>query len=284
MEEIKNSPGYFISRKGKVYNSNLKELKPFVNEDGYLRIGLPSMFHGKRVNRTIHLLVAAAYLKDGRYVNIENDKEVNHKDGNKLNNDVSNLEIITRLENVTHAHKMGLCKLDIKINCYDKETNKNVSYWSLRQCSRDLKLSLNYLRARIKMSFYFPIKNRYILTMDYDRHEKYISIIKNLNKNVIYTYCYIEKKYYKLKTFVQISIMFSLSYIHISRKLKAEPKKVYYFGGASFSLSPFECDKHITKAEAYKDRINEWTKLATNEKNVGLKRVGIESLKSKSRT
>ena len=57
-------------------------------------------------NYQLHRLVAVAFIP-----NKEKKPEVNHKNGNKTDNRASNLEWVTRLENVQHAIKTGLVKL-----------------------------------------------------------------------------------------------------------------------------------------------------------------------------
>jgi hypothetical protein len=52
---------------------------------------------------SIHRLVAQAFIP-----NLLNKEDVNHIDGNKLNNSVNNLEWVTRKENIQHSWKMGL--------------------------------------------------------------------------------------------------------------------------------------------------------------------------------
>ena len=95
---------YLVSNKGRVY-SNIKEklLKPQKNEKGYLSVELRG--GPKRKVKKIHRLVAEAFLK-----NPLSRTEINHKDGNKENNTVENLEWSTRSENLTHAYSSGLKK------------------------------------------------------------------------------------------------------------------------------------------------------------------------------
>lgn len=71
---------------------------------------------GKRKNCKIHRLVASNFIP-----NPENKREVNHIDGNKLNNDVANLEWATQQENISHASAMGLLRVgsDNYFNKYD---------------------------------------------------------------------------------------------------------------------------------------------------------------------
>lgn len=61
----------------------------------------------KSVPRSVHSLVAKAFLNK-----LPHHQCVNHKDGNKENNHVDNLEWVTTQENIKHAYDTGLLKLD----------------------------------------------------------------------------------------------------------------------------------------------------------------------------
>lgn len=80
-----------------------KLLKTNVSLRGYEKIKL--FKDGKRYYFNMHRLVADNFLlnKDGK-------REVNHKDGNKLNNSVNNLEWVSASENQKHAYQSGLQK------------------------------------------------------------------------------------------------------------------------------------------------------------------------------
>ena len=77
-----------------------------VNNLGYVRIKI----NGKRYG--LHRLIAELFVP-----NPEHKSEVNHKDGNKLNNRADNLEWATRSENQKHAYRIGLQKPNEKQKC-----------------------------------------------------------------------------------------------------------------------------------------------------------------------
>ena len=108
--------GTVISFKGKAP----KVLKPCVYKSGYLYVVLCT--GGKRKNHLVHRLVAQAFIP-----NPGNKLEVNHIDGCKTNNHVSNLEWVTRKENVTHAFDNDLCPIG-SIHHKAKLTEDKVAY------------------------------------------------------------------------------------------------------------------------------------------------------------
>lgn len=71
------------------------------NGSGYLFVVMCK--HSKYTQRLVHRLVAEAFIP-----NPENKRTVNHKDGNRQNNYVDNLEWATSSENNKHAYKLGL--------------------------------------------------------------------------------------------------------------------------------------------------------------------------------
>ena len=99
--DIKNYEGFYkIDHTGCVY-SKRKIIKPYDNGHGYLAVQLWK--NGKCKQFYIHRLVAAAFIP-----NPNNYREINHIDGDKTNNSVSNLEWCDRSINVKHAYDTGL--------------------------------------------------------------------------------------------------------------------------------------------------------------------------------
>lgn len=78
-------------------------MKPKISSVGYYNITLHK--DKKQKTYTVHRLIAEIFI-----CNPYNKETINHKDGNKLNNCIDNLEWATRSENQLHAYKTGLQK------------------------------------------------------------------------------------------------------------------------------------------------------------------------------
>lgn len=107
-KEITDCPGYEISSFGRIRNSKGKILKTYIQNCGYENIKFNGQ--GLKCHKQVHRLVAEAFIP-----NPDNCSYVNHKDGNKLNNLVENLEWCTNSQNILHARRTGL-------NPYNKPT------------------------------------------------------------------------------------------------------------------------------------------------------------------
>lgn len=91
---------YWVSNLGRVKNKHGLILKPEYSNKGYACIQLRK--DGKCIKKRIHRLVAEAFIP-----NPDGLPEVNHKDLNKANNKVSNLEWVDHKENCSHAIENG---------------------------------------------------------------------------------------------------------------------------------------------------------------------------------
>ncbi|QHJ80968.1 MAG: hypothetical protein [Caudoviricetes sp.] len=100
---------YTITEEGIVIGARGSALKPDKNSTGYLRVSLSK---GGVVSRQfVHRLVAIHFV-DG----YEEDKVVNHKDGNNQNNHKNNLEWVTPSENVIDGWKRGRDSSHLHLN------------------------------------------------------------------------------------------------------------------------------------------------------------------------
>jgi hypothetical protein len=100
--EVPFAKQYLVSNYGFVKSKRFnRPLKPQINSCGYGRVAI-----GKNNQRYfVHRLVAITFLGEAK------NKIVNHKDGNKLNNSLLNLEWMTYKQNTQHAVETGLRKI-----------------------------------------------------------------------------------------------------------------------------------------------------------------------------
>lgn len=94
-------PGYLleVTRNGLVRNARGRILKQGLSSDGYRQVGY--IHSVGRTTARVHRLIALAFIP-----NLHNKPQINHIDGNKQNNSISNLEWCTNSENTIHAYRI----------------------------------------------------------------------------------------------------------------------------------------------------------------------------------
>ena len=100
-KDIRDNNNYEVSDTGRVRRKGAENDRSVRDRNGYLAVDLYK--DSERSTKRVHRLVAEAFVP-----NPDNKPEVNHKDGNKRNNDASNLEWVTSKENCRHAWDNGL--------------------------------------------------------------------------------------------------------------------------------------------------------------------------------
>lgn len=154
---IEGFDNYRVSTKGNVYSiSRDIILKPWITYDGYRQIRLCNKSNHKAFK--IGRLAALVYLP-----NPENKPCVNHIDGNKLNDNLTNLEWATYSENTKHSFRLGLQsnlgenhsqhKITEDIVIDIRKTNATGKY-NLRTLSDIFGLSRSHLSAIINKKYW----------------------------------------------------------------------------------------------------------------------------------
>lgn len=92
---------YEVFTNGDIKGPSGKLLKPRKNEDGYLIVTMGSS-RIRRTSKFVHRIVAELFLPNPKGLS-----DVDHKDGNRANPDISNLEWVTHEENVRRSQERG---------------------------------------------------------------------------------------------------------------------------------------------------------------------------------
>ena len=135
-EYIVDSDGYVLSKRFGT------PLKYSINMHGYAMVNL--MINGKRKGLAVHTAVARTFLNG-----YQDGLQVNHKDGNKLNNNLDNLEWVTGSENMQHAvNVLGKCINNHNgnakgVQAIDKDGNIVYDYDSIAECAKHIALEIN---------------------------------------------------------------------------------------------------------------------------------------------
>ena len=102
-----------------------------INTNGYIRVYI------YKKTFFLHRLIALTFLE-----NLENKKQVNHKDGHKINNCINNLEFVTNKENQIHKFQNGLGNnFTRKIKQFDLNNTFIKEYKSIVLASRETNIN-----------------------------------------------------------------------------------------------------------------------------------------------
>lgn len=143
-------PNYEVSNKGNIrskeYNDSLdhlrssKKIKKQVNNCGYEYVILSNK-EEKHKTLTVHRIVAKTFIP-----NPEEKEDVNHIDGNKLNNNVNNLEWTTTQENIIKRYEIGIDGNNYKrVSQFDKDGNLVGSFLSSYEAERITGISRTHI-------------------------------------------------------------------------------------------------------------------------------------------
>jgi hypothetical protein len=173
--KIWNGHGYFISKE--------KMLKGWLDSAGYKRINI----YKNKIKHVymLHRLVALNFIE-----NIKEKPDINHKDGNKLNNHVNNLEWVTKSENTIHAWKTGLAKphevsVEQRMSC--SKLNKKNKYKKKKRYSKKLLNNKNFKAVKRKLK-----KDSIIYTFNSTRE---LCDFLKISKSTFYRYLKNKEKY-----------------------------------------------------------------------------------------
>ena len=159
-KEITNYENYLIYDDGNVFNTNTnKMLSGSIGENGYKyyrlsKNNVKKMFYA-------HRLVAEAFLE-----NPNNLPVVNHKDGNKLNNNLNNLEWVSYSDNIKHFHKeIKKSKQNIKQEKYKNDLLNEIwteaidnSNYMVSNLGRIRNIKTNNILHPVETSGYYKVR------------------------------------------------------------------------------------------------------------------------------
>lgn len=133
MENFKTSKGHYdVSDHGRFYNNKFNRfIKPRKNSAGYLNVTF--CIDGIQKYYKAHRLVAEAFIPNPLGLPV-----INHKDGDKTNNHVNNLEWCTQSENRIHAVNVLGCVTGIGI----RNTNAKLNDDAVREIRKELSIGV----------------------------------------------------------------------------------------------------------------------------------------------
>ena len=106
---------------------------------------------GKPYTLLVARLVAFTFYNENLF---NHNLTVDHLDGNRLNNNLGNLELVSLSENIKRAFKNGLINNQIKIKITNKKTNEENIYRSMSEACKNINKNHGYISNNIKNNIF----------------------------------------------------------------------------------------------------------------------------------
>lgn len=148
---------YMVDNEGNVFSvkkDGLKLLKPLKDKKGYLIVTLYKFKEGKK--KKIHRLVLEAFMPNKN----SNNLTVNHKDEDKTNNSLENLEWMTIKQNIVYSQAYPVVQLD-------KNDNLIAVYESISDAARQVNGDITNISKCIKGIRKTHKDSKWVLYEDY---------------------------------------------------------------------------------------------------------------------
>ena len=144
--DIPNWSRYKITRQGVVVSKSHRQPRKFnLGRNGYLN-ALLITDDGRQTTVGLHQLLALAFIAKPK---TDEKLIVNHINGIKTDNRLSNLEWVTYQRNTEHAGELGLTTKCIPVETYNPKTGEVKKYPSFIKCATDLGLTKDQVAYRV---------------------------------------------------------------------------------------------------------------------------------------
>lgn len=163
-KNIPNYNGYQVSSLGRIrtYNKTTKTKKHGIRhwKNRIIKPKGQTYKTGYRVdlwkNNKPHSKLVARLVAFTFYGKDINSKEltVNHIDGNRFNNNIENLELVSLKENIQKGFELGLYKFCKKIEIINKNENKKYFFKSMSDASKFINQSHGYISSKVKKNIF----------------------------------------------------------------------------------------------------------------------------------
>lgn len=159
---IASIPKYAIADDGEVIEIETDNVVNQVyNKNGYYYVHFYHSRIKRSVGRSLHRLLAIAWKPDNDFMS---KPVVNHIDGNKLNNNIDNLEWNSFAENIKHSVYNNLTDQTEGYRVLDMVTNTETKYPSMGEMTRALNISkISYLSDKMLLTCQYMVGDRYAI-------------------------------------------------------------------------------------------------------------------------